>query len=56
MNAAIRAVAKLAASQGVAVHGALEGYDGLIDGRFRELTKTPCELVRPPDCRRLART
>jgi 6-phosphofructokinase 1 len=40
MNAAIRAVAKLAASHGVAVHGALEGYDGLIDGRFRELTKT----------------
>ena len=39
MNAAIRAVAKLAAGQGIRVFGSLEGYDGLIDGRFRELTK-----------------
>lgn len=40
MNAGIRAIAKLAAGQGVSVYGALEGYEGLIDGRFRELTKT----------------
>lgn len=40
MNAAIRAIAKLGAAQGLAVYGVLEGYDGLIDGRFRELTKT----------------
>lgn len=40
MNAGIRAIAKLCAAQGIQVHGALEGYEGLIDGRFRELTKT----------------
>lgn len=40
LNAGIRAVAKYAAGQGVTVYGALEGYEGLIDGRFRELTHT----------------
>ncbi|HEY0880148.1 MAG TPA: 6-phosphofructokinase [Archangium sp.] len=39
MNAALRAIAKLGAAQGVQVFGSLEGYDGLIDGNFRELTK-----------------
>jgi 6-phosphofructokinase 1 len=39
MNAALRAIAKLAASKGTQVFGTLEGYDGLIDGQFRELTK-----------------
>lgn len=39
MNAAIRAAAKLAASKGVQVLGVLEGYEGLIDGQFRELTQ-----------------
>lgn len=39
MNAALRAIAKLGAAQGVQVFGALEGYEGLIDGRFRELTR-----------------
>jgi 6-phosphofructokinase 1 len=39
MNAAIRAVVKLAAARGAHVLGALEGYEGLIDGRFRELTR-----------------
>ncbi len=39
MNAAVRAVAKLAAASGVQAFGVLEGYDGLIDGRFRELTR-----------------
>lgn len=39
MNAAIRAVTKLCAAQGIEVLGVLEGYEGLIDGRFRELTK-----------------
>lgn len=40
MNAALRAIAKLAASKGVQVFGALEGYEGLMDGAFRELTRT----------------
>lgn len=39
MNAALRAIAKLGAAQGHQVFGSLEGYDGLIDGKFRELTK-----------------
>ncbi len=39
MNAALRAVVKLAAARGVAAVGVLEGYEGLIDGRFRELTR-----------------
>ncbi|MBL8923604.1 MAG: 6-phosphofructokinase [Myxococcaceae bacterium] len=39
MNAAIRAITKLAASKGVQVFGVLEGYEGLMDGNFRELTK-----------------
>ena len=38
MNAAIRAVVKLAAAKGVHVLGSLDGYEGLIDGKFRELT------------------
>ncbi|MBE2248858.1 MAG: 6-phosphofructokinase [Myxococcus sp.] len=40
MNAAVRAIAKLAASKGVQVMGVLEGYEGLMDGNLRELTKT----------------
>jgi 6-phosphofructokinase 1 len=40
MNAAIRAAAKLAAAKGVHMLGVLEGYEGLIDGQFRELTTT----------------
>src|SRR5437868_9828019 len=39
MNACLRAVAKVAAGRGVHVLGASEGYEGLIDGRFRELTR-----------------
>lgn len=39
MNAALRAIAKLGAAQGIRVFGSLEGYDGLIDGQFRELTR-----------------
>ena len=39
MNAALRAIAKLGAAQGLQVFGTLDGYDGLIDGNFRELTK-----------------
>ncbi len=39
MNAALRAIAKVAAARGARVLGALEGYEGLIDGRFRELTR-----------------
>lgn len=39
MNAAIRAVAKLGAARGQRVVGVELGYEGLIDGRFRELTR-----------------
>jgi 6-phosphofructokinase 1 len=40
MNAAVRAIVKVAAARGVRVLGVLDGYDGLVDGRFRELTRT----------------
>jgi 6-phosphofructokinase 1 len=40
MNAAIRAVTKVAASHGVPTWGVEKGYDGLIDGAFRPLIKT----------------
>ncbi|MGH8925331.1 MAG: ATP-dependent 6-phosphofructokinase [Acidimicrobiia bacterium] len=39
MNAAIRAVTKVAAARGVTVWGVEMGYDGLIDGKFRPLTR-----------------
>ncbi len=39
MNAAIQAVARVAASQGLDVVGILDGYDGLIDGTSRPLTR-----------------
>ncbi len=39
MNAAVRAVAKLGAGRGVQVFGVEGGYDGLINGSFRPLTK-----------------
>jgi len=39
MNAAIRSVTKVAASRGVTVWGVEMGYDGLIDGKFRPLTR-----------------
>jgi len=39
MNAAIRAVTKVAASRGVPIWGVEMGYDGLIDGEFRPLTR-----------------
>ena len=39
MNACLRAVAKFAAAGGAQCLGVLDGYDGLIDGRFRELTR-----------------
>lgn len=39
MNAAIRAVTKVAASQGHEVWGILDGFDGLIDGNLRPLTR-----------------
>ncbi len=38
MNAAIRAVVRTAGVQGVRVLGVEHGYDGLIDGRYRDLT------------------
>lgn len=39
MNAAIRAVTKVAASHGIPTWGVEEGYDGLIDGEFRPLIR-----------------
>jgi 6-phosphofructokinase 1 len=39
MNAAIRAVTKVAASHGIPTWGVEQGYDGLIDGTFRPLTR-----------------
>jgi 6-phosphofructokinase 1 len=39
MNAAIRAVTKVAASHGVPTWGVENGYDGLIDGKFRPLIR-----------------
>lgn len=39
MNAAIRAVTKVAASHGIPTWGVEKGYDGLIDGVFRPLIK-----------------
>ncbi|MEM7157433.1 MAG: 6-phosphofructokinase [Myxococcota bacterium] len=38
MNAAVRAIAKVAASQGVPVVGVDNGFTGLIEGRLRTLT------------------
>jgi len=40
MNAAIRAVTKVAASHGVPTWGVENGYDGLIDGSFRPLIRS----------------
>lgn len=39
MNAAIRAVTKVAASHGVPTWGVENGYDGLIEGKFRPLIR-----------------
>ncbi len=39
MNAALRAIVKVAAARGVEVMGVERGYDGLIDGRLRPLTR-----------------
>ena len=46
MNACVRAVAKIAASRGVSVVGVEDGYDGLIDRRFRPLTRESAEGLR----------
>jgi 6-phosphofructokinase 1 len=46
MNAAIRAIVKVAASRGIECLGIERGFDGLIDGRFVPLTRaTPEGLV-----------
>ena len=50
MNTAIRAVTKLAAGQGVRVLGVENGYEGLMAGRFRELTcEVGGEMALPPE-------
>jgi 6-phosphofructokinase 1 len=38
MNAALRSMAKVCAARGIALVGFEDGYDGLIDGRARDLT------------------
>src|SRR6195952_1021245 len=38
MNAAIRAVTRSALDQGMAVHGVRQGWQGLVDGQFRQLS------------------
>lgn len=38
MNAALRAIARVAGAKGARLVGVEHGYDGLIDGRFRDLT------------------
>ncbi len=46
MNAAIRAIVKVAAADGLECVGVERGYDGLIDGRFTPLTReTPSGMV-----------
>lgn len=47
MNAAIRAVAKVAASRGVRVIGVERGFDGLIEGRVRQLTRAVAGGLAP---------
>ena len=37
MNAAIRAVVRTASARGIATAGVIDGYAGLLDGRFRPL-------------------
>ncbi len=50
MNAALRTIAKVAAVHGVEVIGFEDGYDGLIDGRTRPLTrKTAGGLATTPE-------
>jgi 6-phosphofructokinase 1 len=50
MNTAIRSIVKLAAGRGIRVVGVENGYDGLVDGRFRELTRARgSELVGVPE-------
>lgn len=48
MNAAVRAVVRVAAHKGVHVVGFEDGYEGLVDGRVRELTRQgpsgPCPI------------
>jgi 6-phosphofructokinase 1 len=43
MNAALRAAAKTAAARGATVLGVLDGYDGLIDGRFVPLGRSAAD-------------
>ncbi len=40
MNACIRAVVRTALGRGLSVYGVIRGYEGLIAGDFRELSKT----------------
>jgi len=50
MNAAIHSVVKIGASKGIDVIGVLRGYDGLIDGLIRPLTRRQEDSIFPePD-------
>jgi 6-phosphofructokinase 1 len=45
MNAAIRSVVKLCAREGVSVLGVQQGYEGLMHGRFTELTPQGVDAI-----------
>ena len=47
MNAALRSIVKVAAGRDVEVVGVVDGYEGLIDGRFRELTRSVGDGLAP---------
>ncbi len=47
MNAAIQAIVKIGATRGYDVFGVERGYDGLIDGQVRSLTRHLGDLVIP---------
>jgi 6-phosphofructokinase 1 len=47
MNAALRTIVKLAAAEGVTAYGVEQGYEGLMAGRLRELTRSMGEGLAP---------
>ncbi|MCH7936750.1 MAG: 6-phosphofructokinase [Proteobacteria bacterium] len=55
MNAAIRAVVKVAAASGIEVIGYERGYDGLMDGLRRPLTVKTADVRPAPDIELIGR-
>jgi Phosphofructokinase len=47
MNAAIRAVTRSAPDQGLTVYGVRQGWRGLVDGEFRQLSARVAPAARP---------